>query len=740
MARQSARFLRALQLLVLGLVGLFFSIGVAGATPTDALVNQGFSQLDAGQANAALKTWETAEQQYRLARNSIGVAGSLVNQSLAHLALGQNVSACYSATQALKLDHGICRGSDISINLGSVTQNPVTPIALKSLGDSLAALGYPNTAEIVLKRSLQLDQQADTWISLGAVYAQLHQTQAGIVAYETAIKLAQSQQDNRVISNAQINLLELQKRFDREIVQSIDLSVFSGIQKAQAHLKLAQIIEFQEPALALTQAQAALAIGQMLKHPQTEAAALGLIGKLQHDTAIIQQAIAVAQSMRAWGLAYPNQALLGQMYLAEHQPDSAATAYQSAIYSLEEVRQELKGISRERQFEFYDEVEPIYRQYLELRFDQPNQTSNIIKTSTQRQIAELENFLGCQLNDWKPIEQVQQTDDTTFVFVVRGTQHYHVILRSPRQAEYRYSIDAETLDSATFNLLSNIHSNGILSVDAEIILNYGKNLYDVLLKPGAKALPESGTLVFALDPTLQNLPIDFLHDGEDYLLRKYNLSLALGAQLRQPKSLTPKQFKVLLAGINQVAPSFNPQLKALNQTQNELMAIQQNAPGKILLNQDFTIARLRQQITTGRYPIVHLSTHGIYSSDPSATGLLTWDQKLGMTELRHILEQNRQSPIELLVLSACESAKGDQRSILGLAGVAAQAGARSTLASLWLVDESSTTIIMNQFYSGLRAGLPKAAALRQAKLALMDSPDFNHPFFWGSFILIGSWL
>jgi CHAT domain-containing protein len=744
MARQSARFLHALQLLVLGTIGFLASIGIAAATPTDALVNQGFNELNAGQTNAALKTWQVAEQQYRQAGNPIGVAGSLVNQSLAQLALGQAVSACYSATQALQIDHGICRGSDVSINLGNITANSVTPIALKSLGDSLAALGYDNSAEIALKRSLQIDQQADTWMSLGLVYTQSHRTSQAIAAYETAIKFAQSAQDTQTISNVQINLLELQKRFERERIQAIDLSVFPGIQKAQANLQLAQIIEFQQPALALEQAQAALAIARSFNHPWTEAAALRLIGKLQHDPAIVQTAIGVAQSVRAWDLAYPAQALLGQIYVAEHQPDSAVTAYQAAIYSLEQVRQQLKGISRERQFEFYAEVEPIYHQYLELLFDQPTQTTNIIKTSTQRQIAELENFLGCQLHDWKPIEQVQPTEDATFVFVVRGTQHYHVILRSPKQPDYRYSIDAEMLDSATFNLLSNMRGGGIMQVDAETILNYGEKLYDVLLQPATTKFPQtgdqSGTLVFVLDPALQNLPIDFLHDGEDYLLRKYNLSLALGAQLRQPKSLTPKQFKVLLAGIDQIAPSFSPQLKALSQTQNELMAIRQTAPGKILLNQDFTIAKLRRQIASGHYPIVHLSTHGTFSSDPAATGLLTWDQKLGTTELRQIIEQNRQSPIELLVLSACESAKGDQRSILGLAGVAAQAGARSTIASLWLVDESSTTIMMNQFYSGLKSGLPKAAALRQAKLALMDSPDFNHPFFWGSFILIGSWL
>jgi tetratricopeptide (TPR) repeat protein len=174
MARQSARFLHALQLLILGTVGFLASIGIAAATPTDALVNQGFNELNTGQTNAALKAWKIAEHQYRQAGNPIGVAGSLVNQSLAQLALGQAVSACYSATQALQIDHGICRGSDVSINLGNITPNAVTPIALKSLGDSLAALGYDNPAEIALKQSLQIDQQADTWMSLGLVYTQSH--------------------------------------------------------------------------------------------------------------------------------------------------------------------------------------------------------------------------------------------------------------------------------------------------------------------------------------------------------------------------------------------------------------------------------------------------------------------------------------------------------------------------------------------------------------------------------------
>ena len=103
-------------------------------------------------------------------------------------------------------------------------------------------------------------------------------------------------------------------------------------------------------------------------------------------------------------------------------------------------------------------------------------------------------------------------------------------------------------------------------------------------------------------------------------------------------------------------------------------------------------------------------------------------------------KQDERKAIDLLVLSACQTAKGDRRSALGLAGVAAQAGARSTLATLWLVDAESTAQLMGEFYKGLKKGIPKAEALRQAQISLMSDPKWLHPYYWGPFVLVGSWL
>lgn len=100
----------------------------------------------------------------------------------------------------------------------------------------------------------------------------------------------------------------------------------------------------------------------------------------------------------------------------------------------------------------------------------------------------------------------------------------------------------------------------------------------------------------------------------------------------------------------------------------------------------------------------------------------------------------RDKPVELLTLSACQTAVGDDRAALGLAGVAVKAGARSALASLWFVDDSATSALMVKFYEFLRKpGTSKAEALQQAQLDLLSQRLFRHPAYWAAFLMIGNW-
>lgn len=238
-----------------------------------------------------------------------------------------------------------------------------------------------------------------------------------------------------------------------------------------------------------------------------------------------------------------------------------------------------------------------------------------------------------------------------------------------------------------------------------------------------------------------------LHNGKDYLIQQYSIATTPGSRIRPPKSLTQEQFKALIAGLSKTSPSFHapnaPQdLTPLPEVEKEIVDVKQQINNSTkLLNEDFTSLRFQQELKAAKFPIVHVTTHGQFSSDPERTVLLAWDKPINIREFDGWLKvQNNQDPIELLVLSACQTAKGNKRSTLGIAGVAAQAGARTTVASLWLVDAESTAMLVEEFYKGLNHNLTKAEALRQAQLSLLSNPQYQHPYYWAGFILVGSWL
>lgn len=231
-----------------------------------------------------------------------------------------------------------------------------------------------------------------------------------------------------------------------------------------------------------------------------------------------------------------------------------------------------------------------------------------------------------------------------------------------------------------------------------------------------------------------------LYDGQQYLIEKYNLALTPGLQLLNPQPLQKTGVSTLAAGLTEARNGFPP----LYYVQNELNAIQENVSSKILLNQNFTTQAFKDKILTSTFPIVHIATHGQFSSDFEQTFILTWDNRLDIRQLDQLLKGRTQvgeSAIELLVLSACETASGDQRAALGLAGIAVRSGARSTIATLWSVNDEATSEFMDQFYRSLATQkVTKAFALRQSQLFLLQEPKFRHPFYWAPYVLLGNWL
>jgi len=267
-------------------------------------------------------------------------------------------------------------------------------------------------------------------------------------------------------------------------------------------------------------------------------------------------------------------------------------------------------------------------------------------------------------------------------------------------------------------------------------------LYHWLIEPIRAELNKSNikTIVFVPDGPLRMIPMAALHDGEHYLIEKFAVAVTPSIDLTNTQPLPRQKISVLLNGLSQSVQGFS----ALPNVPQEIQGISQLfSQSVILLNEQFSVERIDKALQTAPYVVVHIASHGQFDHDPKNTFLLTYDDKLTMDRLERLLSFNqfRENTVELLTLSACQTAVGDERAALGLAGVAIKAGARSALASLWFVNDTATAELISEFYNQLRSTqLSKAQALQNAQKKLLDQKTFNHPIFWAPFLLIGNWL
>lgn len=162
-----------------------------------------------------------------------------------------------------------------------------------------------------------------------------------------------------------------------------------------------------------------------------------------------------------------------------------------------------------------------------------------------------------------------------------------------------------------------------------------------------------------------------------------------------------------------------------------------------LTDAEFIKSEFETEILNTRYDIVHIASHGVFGDSAENSFIMTFDELLTMEQLETLLvnEKFQKAPIELLTLSACQTAEGDDRAPLGISGIALRAKVRSALGALWAVSDEATVELMNRFYANLQEpGSSKAEALRKAQVSMLQDPKYQHPFFWSAFVLIGNWL
>jgi CHAT domain-containing protein len=450
----------------------------------------------------------------------------------------------------------------------------------------------------------------------------------------------------------------------------------------------------------------------------------------------------------------------GRIFKALRQEDNAIKAYERAIATLESIRGDILIANRDVQFDFRDTVDPIYREFVELKLELASLSSTpteekkktlntVLNTVDSLKLAELQDYFGtdCVLTalNSERVDLVGENTATAVFSSIILPDRTAIIVSLPNGKKRLAWInkDRESLREEINNF-----RRGLESFFNHYNPQPAQKIYDWIIRPFAADLEQAQikTLVFIQDGILRSVPMAALNDGEKFLVQKYAIATTPTLTLTDPTTLNREKLRALALGLTKSATIDGRSFQALANVSVELSKVKTLIPGsKELLDGEFTRSRLQQELNQTVYPLIHIATHGQFGGDPENTFIVTGNkEKLTITELDGMLRNvsRRPEPVELLTLTACQTAAGDDRAALGLAGVAVQAGARSALASLWFIDDATTAQIATDFYANLRDfSINKAEALRTAQVSLIEAGGRTaHPAYWAAFILIGNWL
>lgn len=719
------------------------------------LNTQGSLQLALGESQTALRTWQKAKSIYEAAGDSIGIAYCLLNQATVLQASGFNRKAVDTLNSMRQ-------------TLQTQPDSLLKIVGLRSLGNALLSIGEIKQSRQVLQQSLFLAQKlrspqdiAAANFGLGNVARVQQDTQAARAFYQLS---AAASTDAIARIQAQLNQLSLlletkqlnaARALSDEILPSLTSlpnsrqAIYAQINLSGSLMKLG--VRQRDTAIILAKA---IQQARNLKDRRAYAYAIGSLGSLYEQNQqwsdakhLTIQALNTAQGMDAPEINYRFLWQLGRILKATGNSQGAIAAYTEAVKALKSLRSNLVAVNPDIQFDFRDEVEPVYRQSIELLLQpkQPSQQNLRLARDTLEslQLAQLDNFFRSACLEGKPVQVDtvvdKQDPKAAVIYPIILADRLEVILKLPHQPlrHYRTRIAAGEVEKLLKQLRSSLTKPYTL-LETQAL---SKQVYNWLIRPAETELRDNQieTLVFVLDGELRNIPMSTLYDGQQYLVQKYALAIAPGLQLLPQKPFEQVKLKALTAGLTIARSGFS----ALTNVGVELKRINSVVASTTLLNQKFTSTQLQNQLEDVPFPIVHLATHGQFSSVAEKTFILAWDKPIVVNELNNLLRKGdpQRDIIELLVLSACSTAAGDNRAALGLAGVAVRAGARSTLASLWSLDDESSALLMSQFYRELTDNkLNKAEALRQAQNALLQNPRYQHPRYWAAFVLLGNWL
>ncbi|HBW58504.1 MAG TPA: hypothetical protein DEF27_12150, partial [Oscillatoriales bacterium UBA8482] len=610
---------------------------------------QGQLQLTKGQSEQAIKTWKQSFKLYAEAGNWLGKITNQINQSMALQTLGLYRQSLKTLTE-------------VNETLKSQPDSLIKATALLSLGNTLKQVGDLTTSEIVLQESLELAKNLNNLQLLSKIYlslANINRTQnnldLALEYYQNAAEIAPDASGKiPALINQYSLLIDLNKQIEAENLSNQIKSLLSQVPVSRS-LIYAQVnftnslIKATEKSDAnfsevITLLNNAIQNAKKLQDLRAESYALGSLGKFYEQNQqpieaqkLTEKALLIAQSINASDIAYQWQWQLGRLLKQQNQKEPAIAAYTEAVNSLKSLRKDLVAIDQNVQFSFRESVEPVYRELVDLILQSPTQAN--LKTARELieslQLAELDNFFqeACLDQEIKP-QQIDQIDSqAAVIYPIILANRLEVIISIPDQPLKYYSttIPQEQVETTLRRL--RLSFQPIFSTKERLQLS--QQVYELLIRSAEPDLKNNSikTLVFVLDGSLRNIPMAALYDGKKYLVENYNLALTPGLQLLASRSLKPNQLQTLTVGLSEARQGFS----ALPAVASEIQQIQENIPTKVLLNEKFTRDAVQQQIQKTAFSIVHLATHGQFSSKAEDTFLLTWESRINVKDLDNLL-------------------------------------------------------------------------------------------------------
>ena len=741
----------------------------AEVSPADRQIKIGLELFQRGDFEQAALSWTEASQLYERGGDIRRQSEALVYLSQANQALGRYKEAGKNLDVALSLAEKAGDRTQVASVLGALGNLYIATgpedAALKNLTEGLR----------IAKELNNQDLSATILNNLGNLLTSQKKYAEAIAAYNESATLAKSRNNRVLAGKALINAAtaSMQNKQYKEAKALLDNALDEIRALEPSHDKASGLItiglayddlrsrlpDLKDSLLLLAHQTFTEAgtISDSIGDRRTSSYAWGYLGKLYEDERRYDEALQLtrratfaAQQINAPESLYRWEWQTGRLLTKQGNIDDAIGAYRRAVRSLQSIRPELSASYGAPQTSFRETMGPVYFELVDLLLQRgqslrdPNQVAPYLIEA--RDTVEL--FKAAELRDYfrddcvdTALSKVTKLDvvakTTVIIYPILLPDRTELLIGLPTGLkQVSVPVGMETITQEVREFRRKLEKR-----TTREYLPHAQKLYDWLIRPIEPDLAAFSidTLIFVPDGALRTIPMAALHDGKQFLIAKYALGITPSMNLTDPRPIKREGMKVLAVGVTEAVQGF----PALPNVSAELQELHTLLGSKNLVDREFLTANFEKELKEEQFSIVHVASHGEFGNDVDNTFLLTFDDKVSLDRLNQMIGvfRFRDDPLELLTLSACDTAAGDDRAALGLAGVAIKAGARSALATLWSINDEAAVDLVIDFYRELKdSSISRAVALQRAQLKLINNPRYEHPGFWSPFLMINNWL